>query len=62
MSTFDEIISVVNDMHELTGVDDSAAVEVLEAIRDGEYYDLVDGYEDFRAAMIAAYGKENLEW
>lgn len=62
MSTFDEIISVVNDMQELTGVDDVAVVEVLRAIDAGDYYDLVDGYEDLRAAAVATYGKENLEW
>lgn len=62
MSTFDEIISVVNDMQELTGVDDVAVVEVLRAIDAGDYYDLVDGYEDLWAAAVATYGKENLEW
>jgi len=62
MSTFDEIISVVNDMQELTGVDDVAVVEVLRAIDAGDYYDLVDGYEDLQAAVAATYGKENLEW
>lgn len=62
MSTFDEIISVVNDMQELTGVDDVAVVEVLRAIDAGDYYSLLDGYEDLRAAVVATYGKENLEW
>lgn len=62
MSTFDDIVDVVNALNEATGSKDDSVVEALYDIRDGVFYDPLDGYEALREALIDVYGKEKLGW